>query len=176
MKGVGYFMRNHEPEANIKSSSNNAEFFETVMRVHRNLKRCAEIVNPNSYGRGQGRALQYIKDYDGLTAQQLANMLDIRPSSLTSRLRPLETDKLIRKVRDKKDARVVRLHITAKGNAALENRKSGQKKMATDFCDCLSPEEQVLFLDMCNRLSDNLAKIKEDDDKRKKEIMRMSIS
>lgn len=160
---------------NKNITGNNAVFFESVMRLQRNLKRCAELVNPNSYGRGQGRALQYIADNDGLTVQQLANLMDMRPSSLNSRLQLLEKDKNIKKVRDKKDARVVHIHITQKGLATLENRKGGEHKVSADFCNCLTEEEQKQFIDMCNRLSDNLAAIKEADEQRKKELIK-SIS
>ncbi len=156
--------------------SKNTEFFDSIMRVHRNLKRCADIVNPNSYGRGQGRALQYIADNEGITAHRLANLMDIRPPSLTSRLRPLEADNMIKKIRDKSDARVVRIYITDKGIEALAKRKSGHKQVERDFCSCLTPEEQLLFIDMCNRLSDNLIRLQKEEEERKKEMIKLSIS
>ena len=159
-----------------QNNSVNSELYDSVMRLQRNLKRCSEIVQPNSYGRGQGRLLQFISDYDGITAQQLANLMDIRPSSLTSRLRSLQQDGNIIKTRDEHDARIIHIHITEKGKAALSQRKSAKQTVAADFCDCLSPEEQKLFIEMCNRLSENLADIKEKDTQRKRELIKKIIS
>ncbi|MEI3339551.1 MAG: hypothetical protein V8R80_06040 [Eubacterium sp.] len=74
-----------------------------------------------------------------------------------------------------RDARVIHLHITQKGRDALEERKKTEKQIGVDFCSCLSPEEQQMFIEMCDRLSDNLTAIKEADEIRRKEIMK-SIS
>lgn len=135
------------------------EVLDAIQHLGRSIKRRGAKLNPASHGRAQGKTLRFIADNDGIKASQLADMLDIRPASLTQKLDRLEADGNIRRVRDINDARVVRLHITKEGLGAIERRELEKEKLTEDFSDCLSDAERKLFCEFCNRLSNNIERI-----------------
>jgi DNA-binding MarR family transcriptional regulator len=138
------------------------EILDAFQRLNRNIKRRYSFINPGSHGRAQGKTLRLIEKNEGIRANELATLLDIRPSSLTQKLDKLESDGNIRRTRDKHDARVVRIYITDKGKGALTLREKEKEKITEDFSDCLSKDEKAIFIELCNRLSDNLENIYEE--------------
>ena len=136
------------------------EVLDAIQHLVRNIKRRSSSLTPDSHARAQGKTLRLIEQYDGMRANELAEMLDIRPSSLTQKLDKLEAGGNIRRVRDRRDARVVRIYITEHGRYSLELRK---KDKIRDFSDCLTEEEKEFFCELCNRLSDNLERIREEE-------------
>ncbi len=148
-----------------------AELFDAILKLNRSIKRCAAISDPGSFGRGRGKILKTIAGLNGCTARELADYLDIRPPSLTSRLKPLEADHLIEKKRDPDDARIVRIYITDLGRDALKKRKNSKKNAEVDYCDSLSDEEKAQLIEYCNRLSAGLTRHREEYDRKLKEAI-----
>ncbi len=136
---------------------------DAIQRLGRNIKRKSSPTMPDTYGRAQGKTLRLIERNDGIVANDLALLLDIRPSSLTQKLNMLEQDGNIMRVRDRRDARVVHIHITEQGREALEMRDKERDKIKRDFSDCLSEDEKEMFCVLCDRLSDSLEKIREEE-------------
>ena len=139
------------------------EVLDAIQRLGRNIKRRSSVLTPDTHGRAQGKTLRLIEQNNGIRANELAEMLDIRPSSLTQKLDKLEEDGNIRCVRDRRDARVVRIYITDMGQEALEVREKEREQITRDFSDCLSEEEKEFFCALCDRLSDNLERIREEE-------------
>ena len=131
---------------------------DAIQRLSRNIKRRSSS-RGSAHGRAQGKTLRLIAQNDGIRANDLAKMLDIRPPSLTQKLNKLEEDGNIRRERDLRDARVIRLYITEIGKESLRRRDLERDRVTRDFCDCLTPEEKALFCRLCGRLSDNLEAI-----------------
>ena len=161
----------------LQAVPTSTDLFDSIMKLNRNMKRCASISDPHSFGRGRGKVLKLIASHDGINGRRLADLLEIRPPSLTSRLKPLVEDGLIRKERDPDDARVVRIYITDAGRRALEKRKKGKKNVEVDYCDCLTDEEKVQLMELCERLANHLGEIRDDYDRKLKEaIANLQIS
>lgn len=139
------------------------EVLDSFQRLGRNIKRRASITMPDTQGRAQGKTLRLIEEHDGIRANELAVLLDIRPSSLTQKLDKLEADGNIQRIRDRRDARVVRIYITEQGVEALEQRKRDREQIKQDFSDCLTEEEKKIFCELCDRLSNNLERIREEE-------------
>ncbi len=139
------------------------DILDTIQRLERNIKRKSSPTMPDTYGRSNGKTLRLIEKNDGIVANDLALLLDIRPSSLTHKLNMLEQDGNIRRVRDRRDARIVHIYITDKGREALVIRDQERELIKRDFSDCLSEEEKEMFCEICNRLSDSLEKIREEN-------------
>lgn len=139
------------------------EILDSFQRLGRNIKRRASITMPDTQGRAQGKTLRLIEEHDGIRANELAVLLDIRPSSLTQKLDKLEADGNIQRIRDRRDARVVRIYITEQGLEALEQRKRDREQIKQDFSDCLTEAEKKIFCELCDRLSNNLERIREEE-------------
>ncbi|WP_027400396.1 MarR family transcriptional regulator [Anaerovorax odorimutans] len=139
------------------------DVLESFQRLGRNIKRRIPPTMPNTHGRAQGKTLRLIEQNDGIRANELAILLDIRPSSLTQKLDKLEIDGNIKRIRDRRDARVVRIYITDEGREALEQRKKERQQIKQDFSDCLTEREKEIFCELCDRLSNNLERIREEE-------------
>jgi len=96
--------------------------------------------------------MRLISANSGTSSHELAEMMDIRPSSLTEMLNKLEESGIVVRTRDEKDLRVVRVSITELGTEELK-RHNEEKRQARDFLtEGLSEEEQKTFCELCDRL------------------------
>ncbi len=126
---------------------------EAMHRLMRNLHR-RPSVHPHGR-RGYNRLLRKIDGNDGASSRELAELMDVRPSTLTRLLDRLEADGMIRRYRDENDLRIVHIHLEDAGRAHLETAKSKTPDEDT-FSDILSSDERNALIDLCNKLSDGL--------------------
>lgn len=129
---------------------------EAVMRLSRGLRRRPPFVPvmPRASHRAM-RLLQLVSQHDAIASRELAELMDIRPSSLTEMLARLEADGLVSKEKDPQDLRVWRISLTEDGKNLLKEA-SEPWKAQDDFSDILSEEETATFLELCKKLSDGL--------------------
>ncbi|NLL38673.1 MAG: winged helix-turn-helix transcriptional regulator [Clostridiales bacterium] len=141
-----------------KGNFNTGSITEAVMRLDRVLRRRPPFVpvKPRVSHRAM-RLLQIVSHNEGITSRELAEQLDIRPSSLTEMLGRLESDNLISRERDSQDLRVWRISLTEDGKKLLE-KAAEPWKAQDDFSDILSEDEIKTFLELCHKLSDGLEK------------------
>ena len=137
-----------------------------IKRLTRVMQRYSSKVNPSSQGRAQGRVLRIIYENEGLCAKDLAAILDIRPSSFTDKLDKLEEDGNVQRVRNRNDMRIVQVYITEKGKEVLRNRMKQKGVVMSDYTDCLSDEENDLFCSFCDRLTNRMEEIVEEEVKK----------
>ncbi|MFC6295852.1 MarR family winged helix-turn-helix transcriptional regulator [Lactiplantibacillus daoliensis] len=106
-------------------------------------------------GRGQFRLLQLLADSPaGLTNAEIAEILDIRPSSVSATINRLEEVGLVERVPSQTDKRVVIVRLSEKGQQMAEHRDQGVAEMADKLFGSLTADEQVDL----QRLLDKLAK------------------
>jgi len=109
----------------------------------------------HSNGRGQFRLLQLLAESPaGLTNAEIAEILDIRPSSVSATINRLEEVGLAERVPSQTDKRVVIVRLSEKGQQMAEHRDQGVAEMADKLFGSLTPDEQVDL----QRLLDKLAK------------------
>ena len=138
----------------------NKNLVDSVFRLMRNIRRRPSSVPHRS--RGYNRLLGIINQNDGSSSRELAEMMDIRPSSLAGLISNLEEDKVIERKRDENDQRILRVFINDAGKARIAKMEENASKI-DDFLDILSQEESESFIFLCNKLSDGLEeRIKEE--------------
>ena len=136
----------------------NYDIAEAIKYLNRMLRRRGAVLNSQSYGRGHGRLLRLIAEKDGITNKELAEAMNIRPPSLTKKLAILEKDGNIYRLRDERDKRLVRIHISEQGKQTLEKRRQEELTLNKQFYACLSEEEQAVFYHLCYRMIADMEK------------------
>jgi DNA-binding MarR family transcriptional regulator len=89
-----------------------------VMRVARKVRRLERPDRNES--RGSLRLLRKLANHEGLTARELAEMMDIRQPSLTEMLNRLERGGIVRREPDQQDHRKIRIYLQDEGREILE--------------------------------------------------------
>jgi MarR family transcriptional regulator, organic hydroperoxide resistance regulator len=88
---------------------------------------------------GQNLMLAALADEDGLTPGELAERLQVTTPTIVKMATRMETSGLLRRARDPKDARLVRIYLTDKGRAAHgpveDERLRIQEQALTGFSD-----------------------------------------
>lgn len=95
--------------------------------------------------------LDILAEENGLTSGVLAEILDVRPSSLTEVLNKLEKRHEIERKEDKKDKRIKRVYITAKGRKKVSPVKKEEER-SEDFFAGLTAEEQRMLDQLLNKI------------------------
>jgi DNA-binding MarR family transcriptional regulator len=98
---------------------------------------------------------------EGLSAKELAEIMDVRPPSLSEALGRLESNGDIRRERDALDYRVNRFYLTDKGRNEIQKRADDYTKMRDAIEECLSEEERGIFIKLCGKLSNQLTELTE---------------
>jgi DNA-binding MarR family transcriptional regulator len=129
---------------------------DAVHKLMRSLRR--KPAGQPHISRGYMRLLKFVSEHEGASSSELAELMDIRPSSLTEMLGRLELDGMLRKHRDEKDLRVVRIYLEQEGRKRLELHINGDIEPDV-LSNILTEEESKTFIELCIKLSDGLEKI-----------------
>lgn len=104
---------------------------------------------------GQQRVLAILKLEDGLTQNYLAEVLDLRPSSVAELLKKLENNGDITRTEDENDKRTKHVHLTAAGQKKADEYAAFKNDdYSEDFFNGLNDQEKVQFSDYLQKISD----------------------
>ncbi|EPI00477.1 MULTISPECIES: MarR family winged helix-turn-helix transcriptional regulator [unclassified Enterococcus] len=92
---------------------------------------------------GQQRVLVILKEEDGLIQSHLAEILDIRPSSLAELIKKMEMNETVYRVEDETDKRLKRVYLTEKGKEKAAEYNNHTQSEA--FFAGLDKDEQEQF-------------------------------
>lgn len=112
---------------------------------------------------GMGRPLSILADNDGVTSRELAELMDVRPSSLTEMLDRLDKEGLVTRATDSEDRRVSRVSLTEKGRELAAKMKAEHEQRAARVSACFTDEEAAAFCQMCERLAAHLESMAGED-------------
>lgn len=126
------------------------------MRLMRLVRR--QSGGERSHSHGDGRLMQALVEHPGSSAREIAERMDIRPSSLSEKLDRLEARGDVERLRDADDSRVVRLRLTQRGLAEAERSAEQARRARASLDECLTDEEKRLFCGLCEKLCGHLAK------------------
>lgn len=135
---------------------------EELMKLYIELQRLARQMHRfaykamhegNHYRGAQSRLLTVVAENDGITQRELAEILDVRPSSLTAMVGKMEQFELIKRKQDEKDQRVMHIYITDKGKEIEVKSKDDIQKLADLLFENLSEEEIKNMLAIIEKLS-----------------------
>lgn len=102
---------------------------------------------------GQQRVLAILAVEDGLIQSYLAEVLDLRPSSLAELLKKMENSHDILRKEDDNDKRIKRVYLTETGRKKAEqNAASGEKNASDDFFAGLNEAEQAEFSQLLGKI------------------------
>ena len=97
-------------------------------------------------------AIKYIQE--PVTQTDVANWLDRNTNSITLIIDRMARDGLVKRERDLKDRRAVRLVITPKGQELLEQTRTPAAELYKDMLSCLSEKELVTFTETLEKIID----------------------
>jgi DNA-binding MarR family transcriptional regulator len=133
---------------------NQEEMLASLDRVMRLLRRRPS--GKAHMGRGVFRMLNIIHSNEGISTRELAELLDLRPSSLNEKLAQLEKDQLLMRVRSPLDQRVFVVQLEPKCIAMLEEISEDRKRFNEAIGEILSDEETKILTHLALKLSDGL--------------------
>lgn len=104
---------------------------------------------------GQQRVLAILKLEDGLTQNYLAQVLDLRPSSIAELMKKMETNGDISRKEDENDKRSKHIYLTDAGRKKAEENAAFKNNDYSDtFFAGLSEEDQQQFSIYLQKISD----------------------
>ena len=110
------------------------------------IRSCENIIKRSrrdiSVPKGNGRIMHAISENDGVSQAELAELLDIRPQSLTRVLLQLEEDGYIERKRSSSDGRALSVFITEKGADYHKMLRENRKERAHRIFSSLTGEEK----------------------------------
>ncbi|MBO0431127.1 MarR family winged helix-turn-helix transcriptional regulator [Enterococcus sp. DIV0660C] len=103
---------------------------------------------------GQQRVLSILRLEDGLVQSYLAEVLDLRPSSLAELMKKMEKSGDITREEDENDKRTKRVYLTEQGREKAEKNASfKQENQSEIFFAGLTEEEQTTFSNLLEKIS-----------------------
>ncbi|QAT50223.1 MarR family transcriptional regulator [Caproiciproducens sp. NJN-50] len=138
-------------------SNNSLKLFTALHRLGRQMHRCAHhIGHAGGYYREQSRLLLLIAENDGVIQRDLAEEMDVRPSSMTEMLAKMEQLGLVERKQDEKDQRVMHIFLTEQGKSAVKESQDATRKMTDTLFGGLSGEEISQMLILTEKLCTHL--------------------
>ncbi|MFT8878655.1 MAG: MarR family transcriptional regulator [Oenococcus sp.] len=110
-----------------------------------------------SHHRGQARLMRLLDKYDGLSVGEIAEILDVRPSSVTGLVDKLSDNGLVDRIPDERDKRITLIKLTKKGHDFLQSKKDEADDLSEEVFAGLTDEEQATLLHLLKRVSKNLS-------------------
>ncbi len=138
---------------------NQQQLYELFQQVNRQIRR--EIFQnesenqKNSLSPGQERLLRVLNRHSGKSQKELAEMIRVRPSSLSEVLKKLEEKSLLIKKQDENDRRFNAYFLTVEGKELAEQLIFQRKNKGAEFFDVLTLEEQENLGQILEKLSQN---------------------
>ncbi|MGO2637788.1 MAG: MarR family winged helix-turn-helix transcriptional regulator [Enterococcus viikkiensis] len=102
---------------------------------------------------GQQRVLAVLAKEDGLIQSQLAEILDIRPSSLAELMKKMEKSGDVLRKEEKQDKRIKRVFLTEQGRQKAQKYSRVSEDMSEAFFAGLTEEEQENFSAYMQKIS-----------------------
>ncbi len=129
---------------------NEFDLIEHIAKLTRIVRRRPNI----KVSRSGFAMLKTVTETDGIRTSELAEMLDIRPSSLSEGLDKLEADGYVERRKNEEDMRIVHVHATEKTRKDFERIELENKEYYGKLSSCLTEEEAQAFCDTCDKLYD----------------------
>lgn len=106
--------------------------------------------------RGQMRLLTLISQKNGASQRDLAEEMDVRPSSMAEMLSKLEAAGYITRTQDENDQRIMRIFLTKAGEDAVVQSSETVPDWSETLFSCLTAEEQAQMLALTEKLNTSL--------------------
>ena len=144
------------------------ELHDSIQKLNRYMNRKMHKIFSENKGvdRGKIKLLKVIEKNNGIIQRDLAEILDMRPSSLTEMLVGLEKSYLIRREQDESDRRIMHVYIDEDGKKLLEELKKEHSKTHENLFDSLNEEEKKSLLELINKINRSFEEEEKNYDKK----------
>jgi len=95
----------------------------------------------------QFEALQYLINSEPITIGELSNKMFLACSTITDLVDRMEKNQLVKRVRDEKDRRVVRLQVLEKGHELINEVLHARRNYLADVLSDVSENQRGFILD-----------------------------
>ena len=123
-----------------------------------------KVENASQRPSEMGHILELLRREDGLSQQEIAERLGIRPQSVSEAVARLEGRGLLRKMPDERDRRVTRIFITEAGIARRQEIARLRQAHAQSFFEVLTEEEKVCLAGLLQKLEAAMEERNEEED------------
>ena len=138
-------------------SNKAGRLYTALHRLGRQLHRSAHwLGHIEGHYREQSRLLLLIAESDGVIQRDLAEEMDVRPSSMTEMLARMEQLGLICRKQDEKDQRVMHIFLTEQGKTAADESKKANERLTEKLFEGLTEEEVDDMLRLTEKLTASL--------------------
>lgn len=136
------------------STTTSNELFHSLHRLIRIIHRLSHHAMRQRGGlyHQQAHLLHLVAQNDGSNQRDLAEQMDVRPSSMTEMLTKLEQAGLIIRKQDEQDQRVMRIYLTDAGKQAAEESTLRNDDFIAAFFNGLTEEEKTQMLALIEKL------------------------
>ena len=131
-----------------------SEFTKDLMRQLRFISSASNaFMSTRQKLTGQQRVLAILVKEDGLIQSQLAEILDIRPSSLAELMKKMEKSNDVLRKEEEHDKRIKRVFLTENGKQKAQKLSHVGEDMSEAFFAGLTEEEQENFSEYLQKIS-----------------------
>ena len=109
------------------------------------------------------RMLMLLKKNNGKTSAELCEIFDIRPSSMSEKLAKMEAKGLIVRKENEEDKRAAKILLSEFGEEAAAQIGARIEADSEEFSSCFTEEEMQEFCRLCDKLSDHLNGMAQED-------------
>jgi DNA-binding MarR family transcriptional regulator len=134
------------------------QFVACLQALNRHLRSAAFDQNKQPVTRVQWLLLRKLHHKGGRTIGQLAEHLDVRPSTMSQMLDRLEKLGYVTRESDPQDARVKLIQLTESGRSIILETESNWTRSLAEPFEKLNEEERNTIVGLMKKLSDHLPK------------------
>lgn len=140
------------------TTTNSNQLFQALFRLNRQMHRMAHrgMQGRNELHRGQAYLLKLVSQNDGASQRDLAEQMDVRPSTMTELISKMEAAGMLLRKQDEKDQRVMRIYLTEQGKKFVGQSNDFSDEFADSVFDSLSEEEKAQMLAIVEKLCTDL--------------------
>ncbi|BAP86126.1 transcriptional regulator [Paucilactobacillus hokkaidonensis JCM 18461] len=146
------------------------QMFEMMTLIRRlSLK---TVQNQHGLHHGKGHVLRELMDHDNLSQTELAELIGIRPASVTGLLEKMEKDQLVIRTPDRDDHRVTRVIISDVGRKAVVENQIFRDQVDQLVFGALTEDEQVQLEGLFGKLLTSLHDFDVQDEEQFKRVLK----
>lgn len=103
-------------------------------------------------------ALQWLFEHGDMTIGELSNKMYLAFSTTTDLVDRMEKNDLVKRVRDEKDRRVVRIHLLGEGERVIEEVIEKRRQYLNSVLDNFDEKEVLLLSRLLSKLHEEMKK------------------
>ena len=141
-------------QSNLSTSNELESLFFRVGKAHRKL--AGRLLDQHLFHRGQMPLIFALCQQDGRTNSELAELLEVTPSTITNMVKRMEKGGFVQRKGDPKDERLKRVWLTDAGQGKVNDlHEVVDQLQSISFC-CFTPEECDSFKYLMEKILSNL--------------------